>query len=652
MNSSSASLNTSKVVATGADSNILGTATVTGEFDATGNTVFVGNDNNTGSLSAGTFKGDVVADPDWGKAASTVAFGDVSASKLLAARNSTIAVGTTDTMWIQNTMKNANLSLSNAANGVTAAFGITGKALDIVTKTTDVLVNGALDQAGATAALGGMGNAGDATFAASSLLVVDAAVANATTFALTANNVTVDSTAKLLVTNVGLTDGKAVVNVAEATALTQAAAGNGWATESNVYFDSKFLDGKLDATALAANKAVVNVSQVLASTIFPRMDSGLASLIDTGIRTNVNSAGMDFVKKASLLPDSNEGAATIEGGAQIGNVVGVASYTAGVAKATSGALAVRNTVSGAGAEVQETAALTLGEDGLSAGSGMKNGLGVWLMPLYKWSTISGAESGNFDNGFDVGLGGVALGTDYTFNDMFRLGLALNIGAGYSEANGSFNSAQSDFDFWGVSAYGAYMKDNFTALLDIGYTGVYSEASYDVPSAMATGNLKSDITSNVWTVGLTAEYVWETSALDIMPHAGVRYMGITTDEYDVNSGLGRVFEVESNHQSVWYFPVGVTLSKDFAMKSGWHFTPKLDVGFIAAAGDLETTANTSIAGVAGSTDLTMKNVDGFAFNGGLGFDIANESLTLGINYNILASEHETDHMVFATFRYDF
>ena len=42
----------------------------------------------------------------------------------------------------------------------------------------------------------------------------------------------------------------------------------------------------------------------------------------------------------------------------------------------------------------------------------------------------------------------------------------------------------------------------------------------------------------------------------------------------------------------------------------------------------------------------------SYTGGLGLDFGNDNLSLGVNYNIQASEHSTSHGVFGTVRYEF
>lgn len=64
------------------------------------------------------------------------------------------------------------------------------------------------------------------------------------------------------------------------------------------------------------------------------------------------------------------------------------------------------------------------DSGLSAGDGLKNGLGVWIMPLYQSNNVWGMKAENFKTGYNSNLGGIALGADYTINDMFRFGAAF------------------------------------------------------------------------------------------------------------------------------------------------------------------------------------------------------------------------------------
>ena len=168
--------------------------------------------------------------------------------------------------------------------------------------------------------------------------------------------------------------------------------------------------------------------------------------------------------------------------------------------------------------------------------------------------------------------------------------------------------------------------------------------------MQMSNLKADVTSHGWNKGLKAEYNFNPDALDIIPHAGVRNLGLVTDD-DVKSG-GTVFSVDESTQSIWTFPVGVSFAKAFETESGWQIKPQLDLGVIPAAGDVKARSKARIPGVDSQAEMKMQVLDYATFDGGLGFELGKGDFTLGLNYNLQASEHRTGHGVFGSLRYEF
>ncbi|MFT4300892.1 MAG: autotransporter outer membrane beta-barrel domain-containing protein, partial [Desulfovibrio sp.] len=332
--------------------------------------------------------------------------------------------------------------------------------------------------------------------------------------------------------------------------------------------------------------------------------------------------------------------------------------TMSAANAASGAVTTRTSMALPRTDMSRAVALHQNTDGgvspesgLSAGDGLNNGLGVWIMPLYQSNNVWGMKAENFKSGYNSNLGGIALGADYTINDMFRFGAAFNVGAGYAKSSGDFNSTDNSFNFWGVSLYGGWVYDNFGLSADVGYTGNYNKVEQDMPASMQMSGLKADVTSHAWNTGLKAEYKFNAGALDIIPHVGVRYLGLVTDGYDVKSG-GTVFEVDGNTQSIWTFPLGVSFAKAIETESGWQFKPQLDLGVIPAAGDVKAKSKARIPGVDSQAEMKMQVVDYATFDGGLGFELGKGDFTLGLNYNLQASEHRTGHGVFGSLRYEF
>ena len=293
--------------------------------------------------------------------------------------------------------------------------------------------------------------------------------------------------------------------------------------------------------------------------------------------------------------------------------------------------------------------------GMAAGSDYSNnGIGLWLMPLYQNNRVWGMKAGEFKTGYNSSVGGIAFGADYTFQERFRLGAAFNVGGGYAESTGDFNKTTSNTSFWGVNLYGGVNVESFGVSLDGGYTGTYNSLRQELPVSMDMAELKGDANSRAWHAGLRAEYRLETSGLDIIPHAGIRWAGIHTDGYKTKSAGETIFKTDDSYQSIWTFPVGVSLAKTFnAGDGGWTFRPLVDVGVIPAAGDVDAKTRVRVPGVAGSTDLKTQAVDYLTFDGTAGIELANRNgLSFGVNYNLQLSEHRTGHGVFGTFRFEF
>ncbi len=236
--------------------------------------------------------------------------------------------------------------------------------------------------------------------------------------------------------------------------------------------------------------------------------------------------------------------------------------------------------------------------------------------------------------------------------MYRLGLAINGGGGSSESNGDFNKTSNDFGFVGASLYGAVYLNNLTLSADMGYTHVNNDINMSLPTSLGYSQADADMDSNIFTIGAEVSYLYETQLLDIMPYLGLRYTNVHSSSYDVKVSGSTVVNTESDSQNVFSIPMGISFAKEFNTANNWNIKPSLDLGLTYSFGDLEATSTSSIPTVVGSATYNVENVDRFAFNGGLGLEIAKNNLSFALNYDLQASEHETSHAVQATFRYKF
>lgn len=207
-------------------------------------------------------------------------------------------------------------------------------------------------------------------------------------------------------------------------------------------------------------------------------------------------------------------------------------------------------------------------------------------------------------------------------------------------------------FWGLGAYAGWNYENFGLMADVSYTSTWNDLKQDMDSRMGMGDLEADVQASAISAGLRAEYKLETSVLDVIPHIGVRYMSLNTWGFDAESNGGTVLEGDGFHQDIWTFPVGVTFTKDFTLDSGWSFKPSIDFSVIPAAGDIKAKQDVAFTGLPGSYEVETQMMDYLTWQGGVGLEMGNDTMSFGVNYTLQAGQHTTGHGVFGSFRYEF
>lgn len=389
-----------------------------------------------------------------------------------------------------------------------------------------------------------------------------------------------------------------------------------------------------------------------AANVMPRLDKELvgainaaavANQIGTGERfVNSPEKGVRFLSRA-ISPDYLDAAAnpdlaaqTIEGAARMITVGAVPQMTRAANQAAGEAVTQRTSLAQpTGIQTQEAG----------------DHFALWIMPLYQSVNGFGMEAGNFDADFNGGLGGVAIGADYTFANAIRAGITFNIGGGYATGGGDFADTTNSMNFWGIGAYAGWTKNNFGLAADVNFTSAYNKLEQDLPAAMDMRDLKADVRSYAFSTGLRGEYKLETDVLDIIPHVGVRYMYLSTEDYKVKSE-GTVLKGDGLNQNIWTFPVGVSFSKSIDTGNGWHFKPMVDLSVIPAAGDIKAKENVRFTGTDTRAELETQIMDYITYQGGLGFEVGNENLAFGLNGNVQFGAQTSGYGVLGTFRYEF
>ncbi len=611
--------------------NVLNSTMQIGKFTATGGTMFV---------DPAYVKIDSVAD-DFGtqllvSSGSTVNIGNMSAAELgEALARAGMSVGPNFTVG-------AGQSVLALATPVALASG--GQIVVDANVTSDGKVNGT--------------SVKQAHFGKDSLLVVNGTKINGNTAALTlsapSTEFTVQNGAKLLIS--GAQNGKTYEVIANGNGA-NAFNGSGYGDSAADGWKGGNLMASSDMVTLTSGDGMKFTAGVKdARDVFPDLSEGMTNAVNKLYRdslNNVNSAdmGVRFLSRATdnrfLGMDKDAAAATIESAARIAFAGAVPQMTKMASDAGTNAVVNR-----LGFADPADGAQAMDADGKIVDRNT-TGFALWIAPLWQSQHGWGMDADSMDYGFNGNLGGVSLGADYTFENAIRAGITFNIGGGYAESSGGdLSSTDNRMNFWGLGAYAGWNYENFGVMADVSYTSTWNQLKQDVDSRMGMGDLEADVQATAISAGLRAEYLLQTSAMDIIPHIGVRYMSLNTWGYDVDTHGGTVLEGDSLHQDIWTFPIGVTFSKDIALDSGWSFKPSLDFTVIPAAGDIKAKHDVHFTGLPGTYEVETQMMDYLTWQGGVGLELANDNMSIGVNYTLQAGQHTTGHGVFGSFRYEF
>lgn len=618
--------------------------------------------------------GMLLVDPTWVLASSNVAVKDLSALDGTSAdptlvngsvgvgRNSYLALRTDDLTWLPGVVGNYTKGVGLSKDGITAALGVFDSIK--IADTEGLVVDGGLTGTASGELLhDAVSVATDtAEFAKNSLLVVNGANIYgdkaAISFEIT-GTLKVAEGAKLLVTDAVAGQAYTIVDKVDKSASSL----KGWDAAATT--TDMISLGKVDFDD-TGTKVTTKASRNDAHTVFPNLSDGMANAVNdlyTGHDgaageprwdyADVDSAdmGVRFLSRATdnhfLGADKDAAAATIESAARIAFAGAVPQMTKMASDAGSNAVVNRlgfaNPADGAQAMDAEGKIVDRNTTGFA----------LWIAPLWQSQHGWGMEADNLDYGFNGNLGGVSLGADYTFENAIRAGITFNIGGGYAESSGGdLNSTENRMSFWGLGAYAGWNYENFGLMADVSYTSTWNDLKQDMDSRMGMGDLEADVQASAISAGLRAEYKLETSVLDVIPHIGVRYMSLNTWGFDAESNGGTVLEGDGFHQDIWTFPVGVTFTKDFTLDSGWSFKPSIDFSVIPAAGDIKAKQDVAFTGLPGSYEVETQMMDYLTWQGGVGLEMGNDTMSFGVNYTLQAGQHTTGHGVFGSFRYEF
>ncbi|MDR1777419.1 MAG: autotransporter domain-containing protein [Desulfovibrio sp.] len=580
-------------------------------------------------------------------------------------QNSMLTLGTPDLTWLADQVNQVTNGKGLTQNGVQAALGIYNPMRLGYSAGTgySLIVDGGMNYNALNTALNDAFNSNSPTitFAGNSLLVVrgDAALgANEALSATAATQATVYNGAKLRIADAQINQTYIVLGDNINLDAAAYAASTGW-NGSNLSTQSR----SIVLTRAAGHDGWFEAKFNSAKNWLPDLDDQLVHIVDNMYLVNgrenmdANAAGVRFLSRATawdatrnigLGNDPKSATITIESAARFAQLGAVAPMTLAANNAAGGAITQRTSL----AQPHSGLRAVRADGTLESPGAHKLGLALWAIPLYQSANGHEIKAGDtFKQDYSGGLGGVAVGADYTVANTARFGVTAHMGGGYASGGGDLAETTNHFNFWGLGAYAGMTARNFGLTADLTYTSVWNNVKQELSRGMAMRDLKSDIQSHAVSAGLRAEYKIVTPVVDVIPHAGARYTNLVTDAHSVKSD-STVLKADRVSQNIWTFPVGVAISKPISTGNGWRVKPSLDLAVIPAAGDLENKTKVRFTGTDGKAEMENRVMDYVSYMGGVGLEFGNDTVSFGLNYNLIASEHNTNHALFGTFRVEF
>ncbi|EIP3952777.1 autotransporter outer membrane beta-barrel domain-containing protein [Salmonella enterica] len=471
-------------------------------------------------------------------------------------------------------------------------------------------------------------------FGADSLTIVDAkAFADSGQVAIKAGNAQTSSSAQLLLINDD--------NLRVGDSFNLLKGGQSWQS-GNVTDSSRLLDTSLftEGDQTSASVAGADLSHTLSglrqtvSSLLTRMASTL------GVNTHSTNQSQTLISRATdirYIASANDSVKIVESALNIAEAGGVHASAVNTGLLPTDMLQqhlsmTHNTPHEAGAD-------------------------IWVTPLYGHRDMKTLSVAGQDTRAESNYGGLMLGSDWSFNNKLaggalRTGVAVSTGAGQNRADSSISPTRDNFSFRGVNLYGNWDRNTWNVIADAGYAYTSHHASQTLPDVMEMSALKADMRTDMFTIGVRGEYRWQTSLMDVIPYAGVRWSQLSTDGFRTYNSDGTVAETTSSRDAFWQYPIGLSVARDLAGNSGLTVRPWLDVGYVHSSGDIRTNARVSLPGVDGAAQTEGHLVESDAFRGRTGLELQKNNWSAGISYGLQSASGESEHSITGSFSYRF
>lgn len=368
-----------------------------------------------------------------------------------------------------------------------------------------------------------------------------------------------------------------------------------------------------EVVEVATRNSYFNVSNALYNTFHEAHQFG------------TTGAGADFL--SAIAGETTNGGKEAEQAARLGQLGGVYQSAFTVSSITDDIVSSRNGVG------SSTGSLIVSDN--------NNGFGIWLSPMVKVASSDGFDSDGLSYGTRVRLTDFAIGADYTLNNGSRVGAYFHTGNGKSTGKGLASHTDGDLKYYGAGLYGKYSYNNFSLLADVSYNKITDDVDTDL-GLQSYSRASSSVDTYMVKAGLTGQYNFNVNTVSVIPHAGVRYTTLKSDDYSVQANGLYIANVKSDRTKVVSFPVGVTVEKAFNVgQTDWKVKPAVDLGVNFNTGDTDASYKTTFIG-ANEASLNAEIADSVVYTAGAGLKFShqkNADIEAGVVY--AASENTND-----------
>ena len=340
---------------------------------------------------------------------------------------------------------------------------------------------------------------------------------------------------------------------------------------------------------------------------------------------NAKGTGSEFL--SAVAGETFTGGKEAEQAARLGQLGGVYQSAFTVSSITDDIVSSRNGVG------SSTGSLIVSDN--------NNGFGIWLSPMVKVASSDGFDSDGLSYGTRVRLTDFAIGADYTLNNGSRVGAYFHTGNGKSTGKGLASHTDGDLKYYGAGLYGKYSYNNFSLLADVSYNKITDDVDTDL-GLQSYSRASASVDTYIVKAGLTGQYNFNVNTVSVIPHAGVRYTTLKSDDYSVQAKGLYIANVKSDRTKVVSFPVGVTVEKAFNVgQTDWKVKPAVDLGVNFNTGDTDASYKTTFIG-ANEASLNAEIADSVVYTAGAGLKFShqkNADIEAGVVY--AASENTND-----------